>query len=399
MNTTQTTNMSTLPARAARIQVDSAIDGRRIVHDPAARQYFRIGLNEAALLEALDGASSVEQLEHRFAALFSPEQIRRLLDWFHANGLLVSSPAPVPAATGWVKRAWRIATSSEKLQVHLCNPDAFLDRHIGIVRMLFSRPALACYILLFLAPVFLVAWNPALLSGAMASYAGGLSVAQGVGLYCMLAIMIFLHEMGHAAACKFYGGKVEKIGVMFMYLLPAAFCDVSDSWRFRDRNHKLIVTGAGLFVQLILGSLVFSAWLATGEPLLMHFALVNVATALFNFYPLIKLDGYWMLVHLLDEPNLQSKGLAALDAKFRSILPGRGQAGADLPYLWFGVGTAISIVGFSLLGLFSIHRILGLVAPELATVAVAIVGGFLLYRTVKAAYTYLLSLRLAWSAN
>jgi len=212
----------------------------------------------------------------------------------------------------------------------------------------------------------------------------------------LLVVMNTLHEFAHAAACKHFGGKVERIGLMFMYLHPVPYCDVSDSWRFANSNHRIAVAASGIFFQTVLSTLALSAWMVTGWSVLAAFAGVSLALAVFNFFPLVKLDGYWMLVHALREPNLKQKALGSVDQLLRRALSReRGPRRPLRPVLVaFGAGHVLSVPLFWALGLTGLYRYGSKLSPLLAALLVALFAAPLLYRAAKAGFLYLQSLQL-----
>ncbi|MBM7690762.1 putative peptide zinc metalloprotease protein [Peribacillus deserti] len=122
---------------------------------------------------------------------------------------------------------------------------------------------------------------------------------------------VFIHEFGHAIACKYYGGKVEEIGFLLIFFSPALYCDVSGIWAFEKKREKIITLFAGIYVQFIIfacSSILYyfffgySTWLAT-------FVGWNLLMVLSNIIPVIKLDGYWILSNLIEVPNLYEKSL------------------------------------------------------------------------------------------
>ena len=49
-----------------------------------------------------------------------------------------------------------------------------------------------------------------------------------LSMVASLAIVKTLHELGHAVACKHFGGECNRLRVMFLLFAPALYCDVSD---------------------------------------------------------------------------------------------------------------------------------------------------------------------------
>jgi putative peptide zinc metalloprotease protein len=125
------------------------------------------------------------------------------------------------------------------------------------------------------------------------------------------ALVVTLHEFGHAFTLKHYGGIVSEIGLLFVLLMPAAHTNTSDSYCL-SRFKRVLVVGGGVLLQLTLAafalflwnSSVAGRWLHTASYLLMTAALFTVAL---NLNPLAKFDGYYLAVALTGINNLRSR--------------------------------------------------------------------------------------------
>jgi hypothetical protein len=125
-----------------------------------------------------------------------------------------------------------------------------------------------------------------------------------------------MHEFAHGLTCCYFGGKVKEVGFMLIYFNPAFYCDVSDSWMFPSKRQRMWVTFAGGYFQLIFWGLCTVIWRITDDHTFINdIVLVVIVYAglqtLFNFNPLIKLDGYYMLSDYLEIPNLRNRSTAA----------------------------------------------------------------------------------------
>jgi putative peptide zinc metalloprotease protein len=258
-----------------------------------------------------------------------------------------------------------------------------LDRHRKLVDSLFSLPALVAYLFVLFLPFGVGFVAPEVLRAAFWHFEPGMAAMDWLLFYLSMLAVNVLHELAHAAACKHYGGRVERIGLMLLYLQPVLFCDVSDSWRFREKHQKIVVAAAGIFLQLLLASAALTIWLFWSQPLLLWFALTNIALAAINLIPFVKLDGYWMLVHWLDEPNLRQKGAEALASGFRRTL-GRADARRFKPVIIaFAIGHGVTVPAFWLMGMSSVYRLVAHLSVPAAWGVVALFGLPLLMRLAK----------------
>src|SRR5581483_8718481 len=63
-----------------------------------------------------------------------------------------------------------------------------------------------------------------------------------------LAILISkaLHELGHALACRHFGGECHELGAMLFFFVPCLYCDVSDAWMVPGKWQRAAVGAAGV---------------------------------------------------------------------------------------------------------------------------------------------------------
>jgi multidrug resistance efflux pump len=109
--------------------------------------------------------------------------------------------------------------------------------------------------------------------------------------------------------------------------MPAFYCNVSDAWLFREKSKRLWVTFAGGYFELFLWALAVFVWrLTLPDTRVNYLAFVVLSICgiqtLFNFNPLLKLDGYYLLSDWLEIPNLQQRALDAFKGRVRRLLWG-----------------------------------------------------------------------------
>ncbi|MGE4558143.1 MAG: site-2 protease family protein [Desulfovibrionaceae bacterium] len=133
-----------------------------------------------------------------------------------------------------------------------------------------------------------------------------------IPLYAGLVLLKVFHETGHAAVCKRFGGNVSSVGVMFLFFAPLPYVDATSSWAMEEKWKRILVSSAGILVELFLGSLCCVIW-AWSPPGMLHTIAYNmmftatVSTLLFNANPLMRFDGYYILVDLLEMPNIYQR--------------------------------------------------------------------------------------------
>lgn len=373
-----------LPKISITVDIGDASEGRCIVHDSQHNSYFRIGIREAAFLRSLDGFRSVQQLQQDPASGYTAEQVMQLLKWLSMQQLLELPASATPKGNRW-QRLRRWLGRWPDLRLELINPDAMLTRHTVLIDWLFSKAALCCYLLLLTSPVLLYLFDPALYLQPMQNLTPTLAPADYGWLYLLVILTILGHELAHAICCKHFGGKVNRIGLLFMYLHPLFYCDVSDSWRFPKAQHKVAVAFAGIFFQLVSGALVFSLFILTGWMVLYVYVMLSALLIALNLLPFVRLDGYWLLVHALNEPQLQHRAMQTLDYCFRRQVLRQPLAVQKVKplYLYFALANLVLVPAFLLLGLYGVFQLLQAVSVELAWLAVCALAAIYLFRLLR----------------
>src|SRR5262249_31234660 len=134
-----------------------------------------------------------------------------------------------------------------------------------------------------------------------------------VYVWVALGIIKVIHEFGHGLSCKAFGGEVHEMGFLFLVFSPAMYCNVSDAWTLPNKWHRIIIGGAGIYVELIIAAAsTFIWWNTPSYPFLNNLCLslmivCSVSTVLFNGNPLMRYDGYYVMADWLEIPNLRDK--------------------------------------------------------------------------------------------
>ncbi len=160
---------------------------------------------------------------------------------------------------------------------------------------------------------------------------------QIVALISLIFVTTAFHEFGHALVCTLCGASVRSMGFMVYYFQPAAYADVTDSWRLRNKWHRVAISAAGVYVQATVNAVavaVLIALRASGRhsTVLLLYVAFNLGSMAFNLLPFVKLDGYWMLSAMLGIPNLRDRSLEWLQVSVSSLLTKKPVNSAKLRY-------------------------------------------------------------------
>jgi len=311
-----------------------------IFKDEISQEYVKLDVISGSLALKLDGMTSPEELlawarESWPSLEFDLDYIADVIadlrgykfidDPFQRNALL--------RARAHEERAQINATTFKNLSsiaIGTVNPDKFLTRTYPYVRFLFTPQAVAVGMGMFLLSVYLVWLN----RDQMAGRVMGLFIGSGhetLGLALMALTFIFtitIHELGHGYAVKHFGGKVNKIGFLLILGLPGMFCDTSDSHLFPNWRDRAKVALAGTYAELYVATFATLVWWVTPATLVVNQLAYNIilfasiSGLAMNYNPLMKLDGYFVLSDVLDQPNLREDAQGYVGYLFRRYVLG-----------------------------------------------------------------------------
>jgi putative peptide zinc metalloprotease protein len=193
---------------------------------------------------------------------------------------------------------------------------------------------------------------------------GGAGV-WGVAVVAMgyLAALL-IHELTHALAVKSYGRRVNRGGFMIMMGMPFAFMDTSDMW-FGSRRSRVVVALSGPMSTAALAGIAAlgAAYLpaaSVAPALLFQLSYGLYMNTLYNFNPLMPLDGYQAMVDVLRVPRLREEASAYFTRGIWRDLaqrkrPGPKQVGLAV----YGLAAVAAAIGFTLLALLAWRTKLG----------------------------------------
>src|SRR5579871_545052 len=144
----------------------------------------------------------------------------------------------------------------------------------------------------------------------------GLTIAAGA-----------FHELGHATACRYSGGRPGVMGVGIYLMMPAFYTDVSDSYRL-NRRGRLRTDLGGVYFNAIAVLLAGGAYAATGSRALLVFIVLSELEVLYQFLPFVRMDGYYVVADLIGVPNLFAYVGPVFASMFRRHDPSRQRLGA-----------------------------------------------------------------------
>src|SRR3990172_9254257 len=303
-----------------------------VVKDPVGLQYYRFEEEEFAILQMLDGLSSLDEVAQQFERDFPPQTIR-IEELQHFIGLLHKSNLVITDAAGQglqlkkrrdervSKQRWATLANILSVRFKGIDPERILNFLDPYTRWFFTMPAMICCILFALAALTLVSVQFDVFRTRLPDFHTFFDAQNWLWLGVTLAVTKVLHEFGHGLSCKHFGGECHEMGVMMLVLTPCLYCNVSDSWMLPNRWHRAAIGAAGMYVELVLASFATYIWWITDQDSDINKICLNVmfissvSTVMFNANPLLRYDGYYILSDILEIPNLRQKSSQILNRK------------------------------------------------------------------------------------
>ena len=307
-----------------------------VLVEPGSGRQLRLNEPAYAFAGRCDGHLSVAALWEQLLAQQgddapTQDDILRLLAQLHHTGMIQFDAAPNLAMLferrserGRRRRgAW---INPLVVRLKLFDPSRLLDRLLPLASPLLGKAGLTAWAVAVLLGALACILNfPALRAEAAAH----LSAPRTLWLLWLgYPFIKALHELGHGLAVRRFGGAVHETGITLMFFTPAPYVDASAANAFERRYQRVLVSAAGIMVELFIAAVAVAVWLSV-EPGVVRdgafaaLVICTVSTLLFNGNPLMRLDGYYILCDAMHLPNLALRSNALWSAGIRRLVLGR----------------------------------------------------------------------------
>ncbi len=180
-------------------------------------------------------------------------------------------------------------------------------------------------------------------------------------------LTIPFHELAHALTAKAYGNQVHRLGIGWFWLGPVAFADTSDMW-LRTRGPRIIVNLAGIYINIVMAGLAsLFLWIiphSTVGVVFWFFALSNYLMVFYNLDPMFELDGYYVLMDIVDKSNLRTRAVKWLIRDFKKTVVNRELIRQYFPEIFYWIVTILFILFLSFVTYIIQIYILDSILPE-----------------------------------
>jgi putative peptide zinc metalloprotease protein len=295
-----------------------------VVKDPVSLRYYRFKEQEHYLLRMMDGRHTLDDAQKEFELRFRPDRLTlEDLEQFGQQLLtagLVQNEAPQAGKLLFERRGKRIRqewlqtlTNILYIKIPVFDPERLLGRMVPRLRFIFTAAFGLFSLAVVLAAVLLVLTHFQTFRERLPSYRDFFSFKMIIYLWAALGAVKVIHEFGHGLSCKAFGGEVHEMGFLLLCLSPAMYCNVSDAWTLPSKWKRIIISFAGIYVELMIAALATFVWWNTPPQSFINYlclsliVVCSISTVVFNGNPLMRYDGYYVLADWLEIPNLRDR--------------------------------------------------------------------------------------------
>lgn len=292
-----------------------------VLHDGLTGQTHRLSPAAYMFVARMDGSRTIDELWAATVKMLEEEaptqdEALQLFGQLHAADALSCDVPPDVAELIERNTRQRRAKMRQTLlspmfiRIPLLDPDRFLERTFAWVKPLLGWAGALMW-LGAVVPAFFLAlahWGD-----LTQNFTDRLLAADNLFLMSLVYPFVkALHELGHGYSTKAFGGALHETGIMLMMGVPTPYVDASAATAFRNKYHRILVGASGVLVELFLAAIALYVWLLV-EPGLVRaicfnvMVIAGVSTVLFNGNPLMRYDGYYVLVDLIEVPNLGAR--------------------------------------------------------------------------------------------
>jgi putative peptide zinc metalloprotease protein len=313
---------------------ETILDGEPVIGvlQRGKNNYYRFSPSEWDLAKMFDGQRSYEEIAEIYSSQtgtpIGAEQIRQFAEQMDDCGLSYETHQEKNLAMRDKLLAQRGRRMESRINfAHISfsawDPDRYFDWLDGMAgRFIYSRWCVLSALLLFAFEAVVVVnnWHSIGPDTALFFSFGQKSLVELARFWVLILIVGFLHESAHGLTCKHYGGQVHSMGLMFLYLAPCFFVDVTESWVSATKVQRLATIIAGIWIELVVCAVAMMFWLQAPAGGWFHsfmyefILLTGFAAVVINLNPLIKLDGYYLLTEIIEIPELKERSTAFLSA-------------------------------------------------------------------------------------
>jgi putative peptide zinc metalloprotease protein len=307
-------------------------DGHKVVrvYLPSEQIMFRFPLANWPLIQLFDGKRSYEEIAEIHSSQsgveYSAEEVREYASELEGENFWYRTPQEkniLQMQKSSEERQKKVKGKSRYADLSLIlfpgfNPDNFLNWFYARTKYFYTPwfTALTLLVFAFMAGITISHWGEIGRDTFEFYNFSHKTWGDAVLFYLLAVVILACHEFGHAHACKHYGGRVPAMGFALIYLTPAFYTDTTEGHVKASRYQRLVISVAGVWAELMICAIATPIWWGTPPDTPLHTAayvvvlITGISSALINWNPLMKLDGYHMMCEIIGIADLKEASTA-----------------------------------------------------------------------------------------
>ncbi len=303
-----------------------------VLEDKANSRFHRFNALAYQLLGFMNGSNNLEQilgcasqaaLNQTLDDIPTQEDLIELLQYLYVADLMICD-FPPQASKLFERRQqkkeqfWhQLIKSPYAWKIPLFNPNRLLQALQPLAKFIASPFVAILWLALVCYALFLTASNWPEISATQLTDI--LSPQNLFLLWLTYPVLKAIHELGHGLFTTVWGGHVHEFGVVLIVGTPFPYVDATAATGFSSKRQRLMVSSAGMAVELFFAALALMLWLQAEDgvyrSILFNIMLIgSISTLFFNGNPLMRFDGYHILCDAIDQPNLAAR--SALNIRY-----------------------------------------------------------------------------------
>lgn len=327
-----------------------------VVEDRTKHRFWKIGLLEYEVCAAMDGTQSMQETatlvaqRSKLGAATAPEKLMGIGSWLLNIGIIEAVGNELKAENGEPPKPQPNAAKPMRMfdpsffRIPIMSAES-LDRLTSGLTWLVSFPCLAVAAIIWLVAVVTAYQNSVELMAL-----GRKLFVPGSQWWLLVAWLVLkvVHEAGHAIANTRVGSKSNGAGIGFIFFAPSPYVDVTGLWCVPNRWSRVLVSASGMLFEITLAAVavICACTLENSTLKFLCFTIASLGTfttVAFNGNPLMRYDGYYILIDLIDRPNLFQDAAQSMKAYFLNwIQKGGNGYSCSIPLVIYGVSCSIS---------------------------------------------------------
>ncbi|XZE43784.1 HlyD family efflux transporter periplasmic adaptor subunit [Pirellulaceae bacterium SH467] len=286
---------------------------RYVAEDLRHEKFWRLGPLEYELCALLDGewrlqeAVAIGRKHSRVIGAQDPGKVQKTLVWLMQAGILERTDEESPVAS--------LEPAIGEPPPKLFDPSFFRIPILNSEQLEAITKPLLWLLSIPSACVAALVWGIGI-SFAITDFHTITSLSTelfvpGSYWWLLLAWVVLktVHELGHAVACTRVGAKPRSAGIGFMFFAPSPYVNVTSVWRIDNRWSRILVSASGMLFEWTIAA-VAAIGVCTLESSNLRYLCASIvtmgtfSTLVFNGNPLMRFDGYYILIDLIGRPNL-----------------------------------------------------------------------------------------------